>query len=244
MQQLILDTTVRDTLVQRLLASLAGSAPGSTAELRGSLAAGNADAYSDVDVLWQVPDELFAEAVGRMAEILSRVHPVESLRSDPDYQRSDRRRLFFVQFQGLPLFWRADVDVLAQSLHGDLSYDRHNPAARGDDWSPSHSALMNAIAAVKALLREYSGSSGGGSHGAGTAGMGARSAVFTGDRENTARELLKRGFERAGLPVPQGEAQELIPVLAEGIAAMDPAKAPLAGRIVALHRQVFGPAGT
>lgn len=118
---------------------------------------------------------------------------MESLRSDPAFQNSDRRRLFFVQFGGVPLFWRADIDVMAESVGRDLAYDVHNQAARGDDWSPTHSALMNAIGAVKALLR--------------------------GQEENAGR-LLRRGFERAGLQVPMGSTQELILELVEGIRAM------------------------
>ena len=120
--------------------------------MRGSLADERADAYSDIDVFWEVPDELFQESVIRIADILSEVHPVESLRLDSDFQNSDRRRLIFIQFEGLPLFWRVDIDILAQSVHRDFEYDLHNPAARGDNWSRTHSALMNTIAAIKALL--------------------------------------------------------------------------------------------
>lgn len=213
MKQLNLDTKIREALAQRILTSLESAAQGSTAELRGSLAEGNADAYSDIDVLWKAPDELFQVSVNRIAEILSEAHSVESLRSAPDFQNSDKRRLFFVQFKGMPLFWRADIDVFAQSVQRDPEYDLHNEAARGNDWSLTHSALMNAIAAVKALLRY---------------------------KEDTARQLLIRGFERVGLRVPEGGAQELVLKLAESIAAMDSTKAELAHRIVELHQRVFG----
>jgi predicted nucleotidyltransferase len=213
MRQLHLDTKQRAALAQRILAALESGAPGSTAQLRGSLAEGRADPYSDIDVFWQVPDDLFQASVDRLKGILDNVQPVESLRSAPDFQRSDKRRLIFVQFESAPLFWRVDLDIFAQSIHGDYEYDRRNEAARGDDWSPTHSALMNGVAAVKALLR---------------------------NREKEAEQLLIRGFERAGLKVPEASSQEQIVVLAESVAAMDSTQAGLAGRVVELHQQVFG----
>ncbi|HSQ40255.1 MAG TPA: hypothetical protein VLM78_08840 [Anaerolineales bacterium] len=108
----------------------------------------------------------------------------------------------------MPLFWRADIDVLAQSVQRDFQYDVHNEAARGNDWSLTYSALMNAIAAVKALRR---------------------------GKEDTARQLLVRRFERVGLIIPEGDSWELIRKLAESVAAMDPTRAELAHRIVALQ---------
>jgi hypothetical protein len=163
--------------------------------------------------LWQVPDDLFQVSVDRIGDTLSAAHPVESLRLDPDFQNSDKRRLFFVQFQDIPLFWRFDIDILARSVQGDFQYDVNNPAARGDDWSLTHSALMNAIAAVKALLRH---------------------------EEDKAGQLLVRGFERVGLVISEGDSQELIVKLAEGVAAMDATQADLARRIVELHGRAFG----
>ncbi len=213
MKQLRLDTEIRDALTQRIVASLERDVQGSTVQLRGSLASGNADAYSDIDILWEVPDDFFAESVDRIADILSEAHPVESLRSDPGFQHSDKRRLFFVQFQDIPLLWRADIDVFARSVQRDFQYDVNNKAARGDDWSPTHSALMNAVAAGKALLRH---------------------------EEDRARQLLVRGYERAMLAIPEGESQDLILRLAEGVAATDPVRAELARRIVELYWQAFG----
>lgn len=208
-----LDTGERAALAQRILTALESGAPGSTAQLRGSLAEGRADPYSDIDLLWQVPDDLFQASVEHLKAILDSVQPVESLRSAPEFQRSDRRRLIFVQFEGAPLFWRVDLDVFAHSIRGDYEYDRRNEAARGDDWSLTHSALMNAIAAVKALLR---------------------------NKGEEAKQLLIRGFERVDLAVPEASAQEQVAMLAESIAAMDSTKTGLARRIVELHREVFG----
>ncbi len=208
-----LDPKIRAALVQRICTALHSALPASTVQLRGSLAAGTADAYSDIDLLWEVPDKVFPAAVAVIAAALAQAQPVESLRSAPEFQHSDRRRLFFVQFVDMPLFWRADIDLFARSVHRDWQYDVDNPAARGNDWSLTHSALMNAIAAVKALLR---------------------------GNDAVAEGLLARGFERIGLPVLSGDARSLIPQLARGAAALDPSKAALAGRIVALHSQAFG----
>jgi predicted nucleotidyltransferase len=207
-----LDTEIRASLARRILAALESAIPGSTAQLRGSLAEGRADQYSDIDVCWEVPDELFQASVERLPKILSRVHPLESLRSSPDFQNSDRRRLIFVQFEGLPLFWRVDVDIFAQSIHRDPEHDVHNEFAKGDDWSLTHSALMNVIGAVKALLR---------------------------NEEEAAKQLLIRAFERVGLAVPEATSQELILKLTESVAEMDPTKAELARKIEKLHREVF-----
>ena len=123
MKQLNLDTKIREALAQRILTSLEKAATGSTSELRGSLAEGNADAYSDIDVLWEVPDERFQVSVGLIEEILSEVQTIESVRSAPDFQNSDKRRLFFVQFADMPLFWRADIDVFAESVQRNSEYD-------------------------------------------------------------------------------------------------------------------------
>ena len=207
-----LDTEIRASLARRILAALESAVPRSTARLRGSLAEGRADQYSDIDVCWEVPDELLQASVERLPKILSEVHPVESLRSEPGFQNSDKRRLIFVQFEGLPLFWRVDVDVFAQSIHGDREYDVHNEFARGDDWSPTHSALMNVIAAVKALLR---------------------------NEEEEANQLLIRAFERVRLPVPELTPQELVLKLTESVAEMDPTKAGLARKIEEWHREAF-----
>ena len=132
MKELHLDIQVRWELAQQIIHSLRRCRVASKAELRGSLATGNADPYSDIDVLWEVPDGEFEHAIQLLPKVLSQVQKAESIRTDPDFQRSDRRRLFFIQFEALPLFWRADIDVLAHSVKGDLTYDLHNEAARGD----------------------------------------------------------------------------------------------------------------
>ena len=213
MKQLPLDTTIRDTLAQHLLAALQDSQPGSLTQLRGSLAAGTADAYSDIDILWEVPDESFQPCVHSLVGTLGHVRPVASLRSDPAFRQSSRHRLIFIQFNDLPLFWRLDLEIFARSIHRDPEYDHQNSPAFDPDWSPTHSALMNAVAGIKALLR---------------------------DRDAEALGLLLRAYERVDLLAPEVETHEMVVDLCEQVARLDPAQAGLAQQIKDLHRMVFG----
>jgi hypothetical protein len=75
----------RDSLAERILRSLSAVVPGSVALLRGSLAEGRADIYSDIDVLWEVSDAHFKSAIEQVNGLLMAVHPIESWRSDPDF---------------------------------------------------------------------------------------------------------------------------------------------------------------
>lgn len=194
----------RTRLAERIVAALEGAAAGSKAELRGSLAEGNADLYSDVDVLWVVPDGEFGECLRRLSDILGALRQVESLRFDPALQNSDRRRVIFVRFEGVPLFWRVDLDVRAGSVAGDANYDLDNPQARGDEWSKIESALMNAVGAVKACLR---------------------------GKIEDAEGLIERGFQRIGRPVPEAPLKSRIPRLVEEVVNQDASCEDLCRRI-------------
>ena len=208
-----LDPNSRDQLVDEIIGSLKRAEAQSTVKLRGSLADGRGDVYSDIDIRWEIPDAHFALLIERVEEILSTVRPLESIRSDPNFQNSDRRRLLFLRFEDVPLFWRVDLEVFAKSLNGDDRYDVNNPAARGDDWSPTHSALMNAIAAIKALMR---------------------------GQEKETIGLLKRGFERLHLHVPPVPPQKRILALVDAIASMDEDLGSLISRIKDLIAEMFG----
>jgi hypothetical protein len=163
--------------------------------------------------VWEVPDEVFGDALDGVEEALSRVRPLASLRLDPAFQRSDRRRLIFAQFEGVPLFWRLDIDLFAASVQRDPAYDADNPQARGDQFSRTHSALMNAIAAIRALLRED---------------------------EATAAGLVSGGFERIALPVPAGGTRDRLLKLVDDIYDADDSAALLAAEIKVLYREAFG----
>ena len=141
----------RDALARQLLRALVAACPGSRADLRGSLARGNADAFSDIDITWRVPDGEFTDAVAGLADVLEKVWPVALVREDPDWQKSEQRRLVFVAFRDLPLFWRLDLDVRTESCPDDVA------PAPGEDWSPAASALANGVATVKAVLRSQPG---------------------------------------------------------------------------------------
>jgi len=150
---IVLETNERARLVADLLTELVAAVPGSAVLLRGSLAEGCADPYSDIDLLWDVPDADFNAAIVQLPVTLERVRSVASLRFDPDFQQSAKRRLVFIRFDSVPLFWRVDLDVFARSVGRDPDFDRDNSSARGTAWSLTESSLANAVAAIKAQRR-------------------------------------------------------------------------------------------
>jgi predicted nucleotidyltransferase len=205
----------RDDLVRRITSALRDAGPGCRVELRGSLAEHRADEYSDIDLLWTVPDQDLAALAAAAPEILSAVQPVLSVRSVPELQRSPKRRLLFVLFEAVPLFWRLDLDLRAASVATDPSYDLDNPAAAGTDWSLAASALANAIAAIKAIRR---------------------------GSPDTARGLLERGFARISVRHdPVGADLTGILALADAASHQDPTLAPLATRVHALATALLSP---
>ena len=116
----------REAVVAALRAALAGAAPGSRVLRRGSVR----DELSDIDLAWIVPDAGFASALAAARQAFAAVGPVALLRADVELQRSDRRRLLFVTYEHLPLCWRVDVDVRAESVAPGRSRDsRRSPPA-------------------------------------------------------------------------------------------------------------------
>ncbi|MEV0279984.1 nucleotidyltransferase domain-containing protein [Streptomyces sp. NPDC050610] len=137
--------------LRRIVDALADCCPQArTAVLRGSLATDTADRYSDFDLVWTVPDADFAACVDAVPSALNAAHPLLlPARSDPDFHARPDRRLLFLTFRDLPLFWRLDLEVRAES--GSPA----GPAApAGGGWPLSVSALANAVAAVKAVKRD------------------------------------------------------------------------------------------
>ncbi|MGW1843072.1 hypothetical protein [Streptomyces sp. NPDC001966] len=199
-----LDPARRAAFAQDLLRALTAHCPGSRAKLRGSLARGTADAYSDIDIVWTVPGDRFAPCLAAVRDVLESVAPLESLRTDPDARNSRERRLLFAAFRGLPLFWRVDLEVVSSPPAPGES----RPASCGDDWSGPASALANAVAATKAVLR--------------------------GQPQN-AQGLLERGFRR--IDAPDGVSGRWfadIRRLAETAARREPGLRPLADRVLRL----------
>ena len=74
----MLETEERARLVTNLLTRLTAAIPGSSALLRGSLAECRAASYSDIDLLWDVPDAAFNAAIAELPAILERVRTVAS----------------------------------------------------------------------------------------------------------------------------------------------------------------------
>jgi hypothetical protein len=119
----VLETEERAWLVADLLREPAAAVPDSDALSRGSLAEGCDDPYSDIDLLWEVPDDALSPALTDLPAILVPVRPVAALRFDPDFQHSVKRRLMFLRFAGVSLFSRidavAEMDPHSTSLTAD-----------------------------------------------------------------------------------------------------------------------------
>jgi predicted nucleotidyltransferase len=194
----------RANLANAVVESLREAVRGSASGLRGSLARGTSDRFSDIDVFWELPDGAFQDAIDELPETLAAVGSIDSIRSDPLLQNSEKRQLIYVQFSDVPLYWRVDIEVFAESIERDSSYDLDNPRARGDDWSLTQSALMNGVAALKALMR--------------------------GDAEGAA-ESLGRAFARVDLPVPEQSLWDQIDTLTEVVGRIDLDQAELARRL-------------
>jgi hypothetical protein len=186
----------RHLLASTLLRVLRDWVPGSVAEIQGAMGSGTADDYSDIDICWMVPDDSFTEAVDTVGAALSRATAVLSLRTDPEFARSARRRLVFARLYGMPLFWRVDIDIRANSVAADDLYDAGNPDTRSDTgWSGPASAIKNAIAAIKAAAR---------------------------GRADAADGLLRCGFERIGHdPGPTADLTDAITSLADACATQE-----------------------
>lgn len=201
-----LDTKLRAGLTAQIIQHLQEFVPNSLASLRGSLAEGRADAYSDIDLVWQVPGNFFPVCLDKLPAILAQAAPVESFRSDPDYYNSPDCRLFFVRFEGLPLFWRLDLlvraisDAQKGSRPEDNAVSQLNPA-----WSWSESALANCVAAIKNHLR---------------------------GNNVEAKALLGRAYQRLNLTLPKGkDLANLILYLVNYLERQEPEISGLAVRV-------------
>ncbi|MFJ8849607.1 hypothetical protein [Streptomyces sp. NPDC102437] len=199
-----LDPSRRAAFAQELLRALTAHCPGSRAELRGSLARGTADAYSDIDIVRTASGDRFDLCFAAVRDVLESVAPLDSLRTDPDARSSCERRLLFAAFRGFPLFWRVGLEVVSSPI----GPGENCPASCGDDWSDPASAMADAVAATKAVLR--------------------------GQTQN-AQGLLERGFRR--IDAPDGTSGRWfadIRRLAEAAAGGEPDLHPLADRALRL----------
>ena len=147
----LFDERLRSTIAHRIVECLNLAVPNSSACLRGSLADGRPDEYSDIDVLWVV-DDLAAITVSRVREILSQAGEIVSLQVDPEVQRSPRHRLIFVRFATLPLFWRIELKISSRTDARSVSKAK-STSELVPDWSVAESAIANAVGAIKAWQR-------------------------------------------------------------------------------------------
>jgi hypothetical protein len=207
----------RDKLTGKLLAALQGWVPGSRAQLRGSLGAGTADGYSDIDICWVVRDQDFTEAVDTLGAALSQCTAVLSLRTDPGFARSARRRVIFARLNGMPLFWRVDLDIRADPVATDDRDDAGTRDVRSEaGWSAPASAIENAVEAIKTAVRGQS---------------------------DTADGLLRRGFKRIGRdPTPSVDLADMVTDLADACAAQEPRLATMAAEVREVADHLLRPA--
>ncbi|WP_131880015.1 MULTISPECIES: hypothetical protein [unclassified Curtobacterium] len=181
----------RANRVVQLRRALQAAQPGSVASVRGSLAEGTADAWSDIDLSWRVSDG--DDALNALPHTLKAAGQVESLRLDPEL--GPDRRLVFVRFRNWSLFQRVDLEVVGSLRSGRAPWDC--------GWSRAESALMNAVAAVKASHRER------------------------GDIDG----LVQRGLERVEATDPGGALTDRLFVLIDAAVAADPTQTGLAQRV-------------
>ncbi len=145
-----LDPREREELAADVVDSLEHALLGSLPTLRGSLALGGADAYSDIDILWQVQEGSLMLALKALPRALEAVRPIESFRVDPSSTTSPTRRLVFARLAEVPLFWRLDIEIVEPTALEDRpQLPQHGDEVDDPDWSPTESALMNAVAAAK-----------------------------------------------------------------------------------------------
>lgn len=205
-----LDPSLRRQVAADLLAALEAAVPGSVARLRGSLAAATADDFSDIDARWEVAAADIASACDGLEATLAAVRPLASLRLDVD-AGAPMRHLAFARFAGLPLFWRVDLEIVPDRGAGAASPPPGaEPSAAA--WSHTYSALMCAVAAIKAFLR--------------------------GQPEEGAQRV-SRGYERIHIPVPALPPRAQILALAETIYDADDSCAELADEVRRLYRDAF-----
>lgn len=205
-------TERRAAAVETITQALFDACPPSTVRLLGSLATGNIDPYSDIDLAWIVPDAQFESCLARAPAALAQAIPIRSLRIDPDLQSSPKRRLLFLRFVDLPLFWRVDLDIRVESIADHDDYDMHNRQTRGENWSLPASALENAVAAIKALMR---------------------------NQEDVALGLLQRGYARIGQTYEPRDWLDDVIRLAEASATAEPGLQPLHREVAAVGRAVL-----
>ena len=188
--------------------------PRSVVELHGSIAAGSADEYSDIDLVWEIPDDQFNAAVLCVEDTMTSLQRVSTMQFDPLFQASDRRRRIFVHYYNLPLFWQVKLDIMAQSIQKNFDYDTENIYAqtRIRTLPGTYISLMDCIAAIKALLRHD---------------------------EPLAAHLVSGAFKRMALPVAGMTTHERLLRLVNDIYDADDSMANVAAQIKSLYTQAF-----
>lgn len=130
---------VRTLLSQYLAPGLVG--------VRGSIAKGTFDEWSDVDIEAGVQRPLDNSLFSGLEELLHRAHGPALVRYDPDYRNMTTAQHVRFSFYELPVFWRVDL-LITSKLDTGRKYPDPFP-----HWAVGSSALMNVIWALKYHLR-------------------------------------------------------------------------------------------
>jgi hypothetical protein len=179
----------REGVVRDARTALERAIEGSSFVVRGSLADGTADRYSDIDGVWVVPNGCLQAAIDGLGSALEVVGPLFSIRFDASTSAGGRC-LAFVTFARLPVFWRFDLSI-ETATPSDEALEGEAIA----EWSSPESALANAVAAIKAVVR---------------------------GRSDEAIGLLERGYPRVGSAyVPTGSWRADIIELADRVGRRD-----------------------
>ena len=209
-----LDPQQRAKFLCGLKSPLLTVVPRSVVELHGSIATGSADEYSDIDLVWEIPDDQFDATVLCVEETLTAIQSVSAMQFDPLFQASDRRRRIFVHYCNLPLFWQVKLDIMAKSIQKNFDYDTENIYGRPRNRTlpNTYISLMDCIAAIKGLLRQD---------------------------ELLAAHLVSGAFQRIALPVTGVTTHERLLRLVNDIYDADDSMANVAAQVKSLHSRAF-----
>ena len=114
---------------------------------RGSFASGDVDEYSDVDLQADVRVELTETFFKNIVKCLQDRFGTLSMRYDPDYKHDRMSQGLRINFHGLPVFWRIDLNITSDR---DCSQKWPSPFP---EWSVATSAFWNVAWAVKRSRR-------------------------------------------------------------------------------------------
>lgn len=140
---------LRAHFAAKLVANLKKISDVRDVQLRGSLARGTDDIYSDIDLSAIVNPGALDCCLGEIRPVLEAQGRLLSFRYDPEWRHHRERRVLFVAYANLPLFWRIDLDICTPLGETAEAQGLTEVA----DWSFTESAIWNGVGALKAWAR-------------------------------------------------------------------------------------------